>query len=507
MIRPIRRFVGALACAVTLALAASAVAPAAAAPVDAAGARGLATESLGPAAFGPGYSTPVSDSKYPAFGNPAIDVLSYKLDLKWEPLAKRLRGTATLDIRPVSSASSFWLNLGKPLQVSGVQVGPTPADPTTDPTAGLTSTNDFTHIGRRLTVSYPVVADEPVTVVIAYSGTPATAQAPTSRGDLQTLGWHGTSDGQVWTMQEPYGAYTWYPVNDQPSDKAMYTVSLNVPDKFVGVSNGELVSRQQVGSREVTSFSNSQPMASYLMTVAIGPYRRYTQTGPNGLPLTYWYPRGQSSLLTPLKKTPGALQFLESRLGPYPFDRAGVVVVPAKSAIETQTLITLGAATYKGGNQNVRETVLHELAHSWYGDSVTPTDWSDLWMNEGFAMWEEIQYSVAKHWRTWSSWKDADNGFTRNDDWWRYLYGPPGSYKSGQFAQINVYYCTVLMLNQLRLKVGDPTFDKMLRDWPTQHADSNANRADYVSFADAESGQSLGSFFDAWLNGSRTPTS
>ena len=232
---------------------------------------------------------------------------------------------------------------------------------------------------------------------------------------MSGLGWHTTRTGQVWAMQEPYGAFTWYPVNDHPSDKATYDVRLDVPRRWVGVSNGRMVSRSVSHGRTVTRFTSRDPMASYLATVAIGPYRRYAQTGPHGIPLTYWLPRDKPQYLAPLKATPATLRWLESRLGPYPFDRAGVVVTPSGSAMETQTMITFGADNYRFGSREVQQTVAHELAHAWYGDTVTPDDWSDVWMNEGMAMYVEAAYSTARGWRP----ADWEREFARNDALWR----------------------------------------------------------------------------------------
>ena len=94
--------------------------------------------------------------------------------------------------------------------------------------------------------------------------------APTKRSDFSTLGWTTTPDGEVWTMQEPYGAYSWYAVNDQPSDKALYAFRISVPAPWVGVANGELVARATRPARTVTRWVLDEPASSYLVTVAIG---------------------------------------------------------------------------------------------------------------------------------------------------------------------------------------------------------------------------------------------
>ena len=303
--------------------------------------------ALGPvgsaAAFEPAQPAPQpgqhTDSVYPSVGSPGVDARSYALDLRWEPGSRTLRGTARVTLVPAQDGR-FRLDLSGRLHVDRLVV--------TDRAGGATLAATASHRGRYLDVTAPkLLGGSTYDVRVSYHGRPATTPAPTSRKDLGGLGWHTARDGQVWAMQEPWGAFTWYPVNDHPSDKATYQVRLDVPQRWVGVSNGRLVSRRAQHGRTVTRFTNADPVASYLMTVAIGPYRRATQTGPHGLPITYWVPRNHPEYLAPLRSTPSAIGWLESRLGPYPFDRAGVVVTPSDSAMETQTLVTFGARNYR----------------------------------------------------------------------------------------------------------------------------------------------------------------
>ena len=231
-------------------------------------------------------------------------------------------------------------------------------------------------------VESPVTTGDRHVVQLTYSGTPEPVVAPTDRPDFSTTGWTTVSDGSVWTMQEPYGAYTWYAVNDQPSDKAFYDLTIDAPAPMVGVANGRLVSRSHpVGGRTVTHWHAARAGRVVPDHDRDRPLHRDQGHRP---------PRAADHLLDPdrpagrarkVRYAPRAIAYLEGLVGRYPFPTLGVLVVPSISAMETQSMITLGENHYDA----IRDVVTHELAHQWYGDEVTPDDWSDLWMSEGMA--------------------------------------------------------------------------------------------------------------------------
>ena len=219
---------------------------------------------------------------------------------------------------------------------------------------------------------------------IALLRHPEPTPAPTNRSDFSTSGWTITTGGETWTMQEPYGAFTWYPVNDQPSDKALYDISVTVPSPWVGIANGELADQTE---RRRADHDRVAPRRAGVVVPRHGRHRRLHAHHQH-------LPERHGDLLLGARATgPGwrragagggaALDWLEGLLGPYPFDSLGFVLVDSRSGMETQTMITLGTTDYTTSPA----VLVHEMAHQWYGDQVTPDDWRDVWMNEGMAMY------------------------------------------------------------------------------------------------------------------------
>src|SRR6478735_7739282 len=161
---------------------------------------------------------PLEDSVYPDVGDPSVDALHYDLDVAWDPEARTLTGEEELTFRSTGDADHVQLDLIPQLEVSAVEVDGKEAE--------------FEHAGKNLVVSGDFVEGDQYELSIDYSGTPQPVEAPTTRADFSTTGFTVTEDGSAWTMQEPYGAYSWFAVNDQPSDKAFHDFPLRPPPPF-----------------------------------------------------------------------------------------------------------------------------------------------------------------------------------------------------------------------------------------------------------------------------------
>lgn len=445
-----------------------------------------------PANLAAAQSNPVEDSYYPQHGEPTIDTLHYGLTLDWTPSSKTLKGKAVITFRVTQTTTEVQFDLGSALTVGETSLDGRPATSTRGTDTLVVATGKLAKDSKHV-------------LVVTYSGTPRTTPAPSKRSDQGGgLGFTVESDGAAWTMQEPFGAFTWYPVNDQPSDKAFYDATLRTHEGMKGVFNGQPGPERVEGDTTIRQFHLDQPASSYLTTVAFGKYTLVTDKGPRNLPLNYWYREGRSdsaSTLAGLKQTPQILQYLESILGPYPFASAGSVMVPGDSAMETQTLNTMGQSTATQ-EEYFLPTLAHEYAHQWVGDVQSPVDWRDVWLNESLALFVQAKYEdhadITPYEITMSGYKSMDAGLRRES-------GPPGKYDKDDFAASNVYVCGAVMYDAMARAYGDK-FWTALKSWPTVRKYGNVTRDDLIKHFSSQLGVDLKAWITMWLESETTPT-
>jgi aminopeptidase N len=437
------------------------------------------------AALEAGRSEPVEDPYYPETSNPEIDVLHYFLDLDWD--GATLKGQATLTFRLTRSTDSARLDLADNLAVHGVALDGARIDHA-QADDGLQLETGALDVGSTHTMT------------IDYSGSPEPTEAPSMRADMtEGLGWLLDEEGNVYTFQEPYGAFTWYPVNDHPSDEALYDARITTYDGDIAVFNGERVGFDTQGGVATSVWHLDEPMASYLATIAIGPYEEHVDETPSGFPISYWLlSRDAWTLDTLVADGDAAFPWLEEHAGAYPFSTLGVVVVAGTSGMETQTMVTLSAGAVGRGDA----VLLHEFAHMWYGDSVSPVDWQGMWLNEGWAtymqQWFERESGMQVVGGGMSAWRIIDSAS-------RLVAGPPGDYDPAWFGDSNVYLGPAMMLDRIRQRVGDETFEELVAAWPAEHENANVDRETFTTWINDKTGQNLTPLIDRWLDSPITP--
>ncbi|MFI6877121.1 M1 family metallopeptidase [Streptomyces sp. NPDC050400] len=447
------------------------------------------------AAAAPRPATPLGlgDRLFPHLGNPGYDVQSYDIALTYKgDNRKPLDAVTKIDARATARLDRVNLDFSHGT-VRSVEVNGAPAD--------------FATGGEDLIVTpaRPVVAGEPLRITVRHTSDPMPGK--------EEIGWVRTKDGLAMANQADAG-HRVFPSNDHPSDKAYFTFRITTPKGLTAVANGvPMATTRQAGATR-WSYRTLHPMATELAQVSIGRSAVLHQQGPHGLPVRDVVPAKDVKALRPwLKKTPGQISWMEGKVGRYPFENYGLLVAEATTGfeLETQTLSLFEKDLFTEPGYPewyVDSIMVHELAHQWFGDSVSPRTWSDLWLNEGHATWYEAQYAEEKaHQPMATRMRDA----YRESDGWRAAGGPPAAPKgpeSGEKISIFrpvVYDGSALVLYALRQEIGKEAFDRLERQWVATHRDSTATTADFTGLAARIAGRDLTGFFDAWLYGQKTP--
>ncbi|MFI6788674.1 M1 family metallopeptidase [Nonomuraea sp. NPDC050383] len=418
----------------------------------------------------------IGDSDFPLDGNGGYDVGHYGVTIGYTPSTKHLDGVTTIDATATQRLSRFNLDL------SGLEVSEATVD-------GAKAA--FSREGDELTVTpqTPLADGARFTVKITYAGQPKPVKDPSNLG---TYGFIPTTDG-AFVASEPSGSKTWFPNNDHPADKATFDFQITVPQGLTALANGELTGKKAApGGRTTFTWRETHPMATYLATATLGKFDLRQGRTAGGIPNIAAVDPAYRNALGKLYRVSGEVTDYWSKLfGPYPFSSTGGVVdnYSAGYALENQT------KPMYGGFDPDTSIIAHELAHQWFGDSVSIKRWKDLWLNEGFATYAEWLWSEHTGGAT------ADTMFRRqyavkNDPVWKY---PPGRAKPDDLFNQSVYRRGAMTLQAVRRAVGDQTFFTLLRTWVADHKYGNATTPEFIALAEKLSGKQLDSLFDAWL--------
>ena len=444
-------------------------------------------------AGGPGAAG-VGDPYFPLEGNGGYDVRHYDLSFSYDPATDRLDGTMVVRARATQDLSRFDLDLQQ-LQVSAVRVNDNPAG--------------FTRDGQELKVTPLNRLREGSTfnVAVDYGGVPQTiVGSPIVFGS--PYGFLHTDDG-AFMGDEPNVASTWMPLSDHPSDKASWTIRATVPAGKGVVANGRLVSQVTANGKSTFVWDEPEQMATYLVTACIGNWVLKTGRTPGGIPETVAVDP------TIIASRPDAVDFFYNTtaeatdlwvkdFGPYPFDSTGAIAdnatfngQPLGFSLETQTRPVYSAV-------RSTSTIAHELAHMWFGDSVSVADWHHIWLNEGFAsyaqyLWTEHLGGASPH----DQFVAEFNSRPASDPFWNSQIADP---QRDTMFQRAVYRRGAMTLQALRDKIGDDAFFRVLRTWTAEHFQSNATTAQFIALSERISGQELGNFFQVWLYTPTKPT-
>jgi aminopeptidase N len=428
----------------------------------------------------------LGDPYYPKSGNGGYDVENYDISLDIDPASAAISGQTVITATATQDLAAFYLDFDG-LSISGV---------TLDGGA-----SKFERKGAKLKVTCPqaIAARTPFTVAVTYSGRP--------KGLANQRGWQKDGD-DIFTFDESVGASCWYPANDTPLDKATFTLRLTVPQPYVATGNGVLASTQTQGDKQTFTWTMDKPMTTYLAAVTVGRYESQSSTSPAGVTIrNYASPDLAALVRTAYARTGEVLDYFAIVFGPYPFAAYGIVATDAATdgAIENQTLSLFGKQYLAADPESAMWGLAHELAHQWFGDSVSVKKWNDIWLNEGFATyagWLWIEHDQGEAAFQAEVQRSYERMAASNEP-------PPGSPGTKYLFSDGVYYKGALTLQALRLTVGDDAFFQILRSWTERYEYGNAETADFIALAKEKAtqvpGAALDALFQAWLYGDKMP--
>lgn len=419
----------------------------------------------------------LGDPFFPEAGNGGYDVHQYSLDLRYLPDSNRLSGRATIFATATQDLSRFDLDYRGPA-IEELTVGVAPAT--------------YSRQGQELVItpSAPIQQGLGFSVTVTYEGHPH----PLEEADGSLEGWIPTDDG-AFVAGEPQGAPTWFPCNDSPTDKAQFDITIRAPGEVEVIGNGKMTVRRRAGGgMSQWTWRTRQPMATYLATATIGNFELERSSFDGIKSIVAVDPRERRESRRALRKIPSIVRLFSSLFGAYPFGQTGAIVDHAPKvgyALETQTRPIYDRAPDDA-------LVAHELAHQWFGDSISLTTWPEIWLNEGFATWAEWRWAEESGGPTTAQvLADLNRTPASADGFWN----PPPAALPGPAKLFSdpVYVRGAMALETVRQRVGNGTFLAILREWATSNAYANVTIADFIALAEARSAQELSPLFDAWL--------
>jgi aminopeptidase N len=421
------------------------------------------------------------------------DVLHYELNFSsFDHLSNYLDGHTVIDfVSRVDALGSIDLDLTSQLTVSSI---------VRDGTDSLS----YSQVGDVLNVQFAAPPDsgDTVSIDVAYEGVPWNEGAG-GFGGFWFRGFPSTafSMGIGLAAEPPAVGHAWFPCWDWPCDKATVDLNVEVPLDKMAVANGELLGVDSTATDHTWRWSHDYPIATYLIAVAVAPYKVLSDTVVTDPRIkVYHHPGYKKKATVSFQNVDVMMEAFETRFGTYPFEKFAFMVTNIGD-MEHQTCVSHAAGLVD--STNTYDPILaHELMHMWFGDCVTYGSWADIWLSEGFgtygpALFREHQGGMsAYHDHVTTSILNRIITSGKTDG----IYDPPD-----RWGVIN-YEKGASLLHMLRGVLDDDvTFFQALNDFFTAHAYGNVVTADFTADVNASTGQNLNWFFDPWLYGEGHP--
>ncbi|WP_420175618.1 M1 family metallopeptidase [Luteococcus sp. OSA5] len=431
---------------------------------------------------------PTPDPYLPGHGDTRYRVRHYDLHLDYKVTTNRLDEVATLTVVPSQELSRVELDLVG-LKASKVLVDGKKAR--------------YRQRERKLAVEVGQrQPGEELQIAVTCAGKPR--PVPGVHG---AAGWEELTDGLA-VGSQPYGAPGWFPCNDDAADKATYRIHLVVAPSYHVVANGTLVDHEVRGGTGRWTYEMDRPMSPYLATVQIGQY--VVDRRRASVPVEVVHPpQTRVGRGTAFERQAEMVEVFSELFGPYPFAEYRAVVSDDDMEIplEAQGLSSFGRNFCPPTWENER-LVAHELAHQWFGNSVTAEQLADIWLHEGFACYSEWLWS--DHRSNGGDGLDVQQQAAKHHEELRrkpqdLVLADPGM---PDMFDDRVYKRGALTLHAVRASLGDERFFEMLRTWTTENAGGVVTTDQFVQHClrfVPEDGFELAGVLDAWLRSPEIP--
>jgi aminopeptidase N len=424
-----------------------------------------------------------------------VDALHYVFRLTFNDASDEIAGEATVDLRFVKDeVTGFALDLASVANGKGMTVS--------EVTGGGAPVRYKHESGRlRITLPSPPAAGERRQFTVRYHGVPA--------GGLR-IGTNKYGERTFFSQNWPDKARQWLPTIDHPYDKATSEFIITAPSRYQVVANGLLQSQTDLGDgRRRTHWKQSVPIASWLNAVGVAQFVWRQFDVIQGIPLQTWvfHQDRDAGIVTFEIPARHALQFYSDHIGPYPYEKlASVEAIIPGGGMENASAIFYSERTV--GNHPADNLVAHEVAHQWFGDSVTEKDWDDVWLSEGFATY--FSWLCTEHYDGREAFvvalkRSRENVFAVEKK------NPGVAVVHDNLSDMNqvlnqiVYQKGGWTLHMLRGVMGTDRFWTGIRNYYRRYRDSNASTADFRKVMEENAGIDLSWFFGEWLNRAGSP--
>jgi aminopeptidase N len=418
-------------------------------------------------------------------GNGGYLVASYELDLDYRVNSNRLAGKATITAVATQALSRVSFDLAG-LRVAKVSVNRRRA-------------RRYAHRAGKLHIwpTTDITEGAEFVVDVQYAGNPSPVDSLWGE-----LGWEELTDGVI-VASQPSGAATWFPCNDHPGDKAHYRITVTTESPYHVVANGMLVSRRTKASRTTWVYDQAAPMATYLATIQIGQYDELELASSPVITRAVLPTSQLRDFRSDFGRQQDMMKLFCRLFGPYPFGGYTVVVTddPLEIPLEAQGIAVFGS-NHLDGRRGSERLVAHELAHAWFGNSLTPASWRHIWLNEGFACYAEWLWSEESGGLTaaqqvskaYSRLSGLDQDLVISDP------GPELMFDD------RLYKRGAITLHMLRLQLGDDAFFELLRRWTSQNRHGSVTTDGFISLAaDFGKASDVLELFRRWLDEAALP--